>query len=192
MARIPLDHPRTPMLWVMEAYSRRKYGAVLQPGLVAMHNRRVLRTMLTTERGVAKWDSLPQTLQSLAVLVAAGEIGCAWCMDFGYVESHNAGVDRAKLDALPQWRAADVYTPLERDVMELASAMTQTPQTVTDEMFERLRAQLTDEQVVELVALVAQENYRSRINAATGLTSQAFKDSCDLRPVPDGSATTTR
>ena len=35
---------------------------------------------------------------------------------------------------MPRWRESDVFTPLERDVMEYAEAMTQTPPTVTDEL----------------------------------------------------------
>jgi alkylhydroperoxidase family enzyme len=58
--------------------------------------------------------------------------------------------------------------------MEYTEAMTATPPQVTDEQVERLRADLTDEQLVELTAWVSLENYRSRTNAALGLTSQGF------------------
>ena len=45
---------------------------------------------------------------------------------------------------------SDVYTPLERKVLEYAEAMTATPPKVTDEMVAGLRADLDDAQVVEL------------------------------------------
>lgn len=180
MARIPLEHKQTPVMRMAEAYSRRKYGDVLEPGLVALHNRRVLATMMLTESTVARWKSLPKTLSAIAVMAAAAEIGCSWCMDFGYYESHHAGVDPAKMRAVPGWRESDVYTPLERKVLEYAVAMTQTPPEVTDEMVAGLRAELSDEQVVELTHLVAVENQRSRVNLAMGLTSQGFKESCEL------------
>jgi alkylhydroperoxidase family enzyme len=67
-------------------------------------------------------------------------------------------------------------------VLEYAEAMTATPPTVTDELVESLRKDLSDEQLVELTALVALENQRSRTNAALGLTSQGFKEFCELRP----------
>ena len=38
---------------------------------------------------------------------------------------------------MPRWRDSTVFTPLERDVMEYAEAMTQTPPTVTDELSAR-------------------------------------------------------
>ena len=47
--------------------------------------------------------------------------------------------------------------------MDYAEAMTATPPTVTDEQVERLRRTLTDEQLVELTAMISLENCRSRI-----------------------------
>lgn len=35
---------------------------------------------------------------------------------------------------MPRRRESDVFTPLERDVLEYAEAMTDTPPTVTDEL----------------------------------------------------------
>ena len=87
-----------------------------------------------------------------------------------------------KLEQVADWRDSTVYTPLERKVLEYAEAMTATPPTVTDEMVEALRADLDDAQLVELTEMISVENLRSRTNSALGLTSQGFKDQCDLPP----------
>ena len=50
MARIPLEHPRTLTVRLLEVCSRRRFGAVLDPGLVFMHHRGVLRASWATER----------------------------------------------------------------------------------------------------------------------------------------------
>lgn len=180
-ARVPLTHRRTPYVRLMEAYSRRRYGAVLEPGLVLLHHRGVLRTMLRTESGVARWTTLDPTVKALATMAAAARVGCGWCLDFGYWESRHQRVPAAKLDAIPHWRdVPEVYTDLERAAMEYAEAMTATPPTVDDTLVDRLRSWLDDAQLVELTAIVAQENNRSRLNTAMGLTGQGFTDACDL------------
>ena len=51
-----------------------------------------------------------------------------------------------------------MFTPLERDVLEYAEAMTQTPPAVTDEMSERLLDQLGAPALVELTAFIAAAN----------------------------------
>ena len=183
MTRIPLDPPRTLTARLTDWYSRRRYGQVLDPGRAMQHNGRVLRTMLLTETSAQRWRSLDPTLKALAQMVPAATIGCSWCMDFGAFLSHHDGVAPEKIRGVPAWRDSDAYTDLERQVMAYAEAMTQTPPTVTDAMVAGLRAHLSDEQLVELTALVALENERSRTNAALGLTSQGFKDTCELEPV---------
>jgi alkylhydroperoxidase family enzyme len=183
MARIGLEHKRTWFVRLAEWGSRRKYGEVLDPGKAALHSRRVLTTMLLMEGTAARWKALDPGLKALAVMVTSARIGCSWCMDFGYWEFHHQGVDQAKLRDVPRWRDSAVYSDLERAVMDYAEAMTATPPEVTDEQTERLRADLTDEQLVELTAVISLENYRSRTNAALGLTSQGFKETCELRPV---------
>jgi alkylhydroperoxidase family enzyme len=55
--------------------------------------------------------------------------------------------------------------------LELADAMTTTPPNVTDELFERLRGFYDEAQLVELAAIVAQENFRSRFNTTFRLES---------------------
>lgn len=182
MARIGLEHRRTGFVRAMEWWSKKKYGKVLEPGKVGLHNRRVLTTTLLVEASAARWKELDPTLRALAGMVASTRIGCSWCMDFGYWEYHHKGVDPLKLRAVPQWRDSDVYTDLERAVMDYAEAMTATPPEVTDALVERLRGELTDAALVELTAQVSLENFRSRTNAALGLTSQGFKQYCELRP----------
>jgi alkylhydroperoxidase family enzyme len=180
MARIPLDPPRTLVYRLAEWYSRRTYGAVLDPGAAMAHNPRVLLTNARFERSLQRWDRLDPTLEALAVMASAVTIGCSWCVDFGYWISTNKGVDPAKLRDVPRWRDSDAYTALERRVIAYAEAMSTTPPGVTDGMVAELRRELDDAALVELTMMVAVENSRSRFNAALGLTSQGFRDRCEL------------
>ena len=70
-------------------------------------------------------------------MAVASFVGCSWCLDFNYFMAHNQGLDVDKAREIPRWRESDVFTPLEREVMEYAEAMTQTPPTVTDELVAR-------------------------------------------------------
>jgi AhpD family alkylhydroperoxidase len=187
MARIPLDPPRSPVVRLVEWYSRRRLGAVLEPGEAMAHNVPVLRTYVRHETSLARWKRLDPTLKALAVMAAAAAIGCSWCLDFGYWESTQRGIDPRKLRAVPGWRDSDVHTELERDVMAYAEAMTTTPPGVTDDLVARLRRSLDDAALVELTMMVAVENSRSRFNSALGLTSQGFSDRCAL-PAPAAGA----
>jgi alkylhydroperoxidase family enzyme len=178
--RVPLEAPTTLFDKAIAWYCRRNYGQVLDNALALMHHRPVLKALFAFEKKVATWDRLDPDLKILAQAGSASVIGCSWCMDFGYFAAHSAGLDTSKLSEVPRWRESDAFTPIERAVLEYAEAMTVTPPEVTDEMAEALRQDLGDDGFIELTMMVAVENQRSRLNSALGLTSQGFKDQCEL------------
>ena len=181
MARISLDPPRTLSYRLASRFSRRRYGTVLDPVAAVAHNARVGIAYGIFELQVERWRKLDRRLKDLAVMAAAAAIGCSWCMDFGYWESvMRHDVPAEKIRAVPHWRDSGAFTELERLVLEYAEAMTATPPGVTDELTERLSAHLSQAQLVELTAIVAVENLRSRMNAALGITAQGFKERCEI------------
>lgn len=180
MARISLEPPRTLTNRFVAWFSKRKFGRELEPALAAGHNRKVLLTTLKVEAGSAKWNAVPGQLKIMATMKAAMVIGCEWCVDFSHWLGVAEGLDAAKIKAVPGWRDATVFTPLERLVLEYAEAMTTTPMTVTDELVAALHEHLDDAQLVELTATIALENLYGRNNLALGLAPQGFKEDCAL------------
>lgn len=179
-ARVPLDPPTGAFGKAMAWYSRHAFGDVLDNGLALLHHRPVLRAVVGFERKVDGWDALDPDLKNLAVMASAASIGCSWCMDFGWFAARTRDLDTSKLEEVPRWRESDVFTDLERQVLAYAEAMTATPPEVTDDMAAALRESLGVKAFVELTTMVAVENQRSRINSALGLTSQGFKDRCEI------------
>lgn len=165
---------------VMTRVARRMWGEVPDNAYVLWHNKPVLKAVFGFENKVQKWKALDPHLKAYAEMASAGVIGCSWCLDFGYFIAHTKGLDQAKVREVPRWRESDVFTDLEREVMEYAEAMTVTPPTVTDAMVARLDEQLGHAAVVELTMMVALENERSRFNSAMGLASQGYSDVCEL------------
>ena len=129
------------------------------------------------------WRSLPANLRMLATLKSASTIDCPWCLDFGSHLSEKSGIDEAKLRDLHRWRESDVYDEDEREVLAYAEGMTATPVDIDDALTERLRSRFGEKGLVELSALVALENQRSRFNAAMGVLPQGWSRVCAL-PTP--------
>lgn len=190
MARISLDPPRTLTYRIGKWLTERKFGTMLDPARAMGHSPRVSTACALLELQIPRWKSVDRQIQDLAVMASAVAIGCPWCVDFGYWESHNHGIPAEKIEAIQNWSDSDLFAPLERLVLSYATAMTVTPPAVTDEMIDALREHLSERQMVELTMLVAVENMRSRFNAAVGLSGQGFRDRCEIAPsVPrDGAA----
>jgi alkylhydroperoxidase family enzyme len=147
------------------------------------HHRQVLNLSFTLSRKAAKWDECDENLKSFAHMAVASLVGCAFCLDLGYFQAHDDGLDEAKAREVPRWRESNVFTPLERDVMEYAEAMSHTPPTVTDEMSAGLLDELGAPALVELTAFIALTNLITRTNIAFGIESQGFSAACELAPL---------
>jgi alkylhydroperoxidase family enzyme len=175
---------------VLKRFSRKMFGDVPEALGVMWHNRPVLTFSLGLGRKAAKWNQCDENLKSYAHMAAASLIGCTFCLDLGYFQAHNEGLDVTKAREVPRWRESDVFTPLERDVMAYAEAMSQTPPTVTDELSARLLEQLGAPALVELTAWVALANQYARTNVALGIEAQGFAAACGLAPLaqPSGVA----
>ncbi|HVI33905.1 carboxymuconolactone decarboxylase family protein [Phenylobacterium sp.] len=68
--------------------------------------------------------------------------------------ARRAGVPEAKIQAIPYWTVAEVFTPLERAVLAYVDGMILEGGRVHDEVFGRLRAGLPDDQILMLTYVV--------------------------------------
>jgi alkylhydroperoxidase family enzyme len=178
--RIPKAEITGPYGWMLERFSRKMLGEVPDALGMLWHNRAVLTSSMGFGRKVQKWDQLDPNLQTFAHMAVASLVGCSWCLDFNYFHAHNEGLDEAKASEVPRWRESTVFTPLERDVMAYAEAMTETPPLVTDELSANLLEQLGAPAMVELASLVGFANMTTRSNTAMGIEAQGFSKACAL------------
>src|SRR5579863_3056658 len=168
---------------VVKRMYRKMFGEVPEPVGVAWHNRKALNLSFSLGRKLQKLDQCDENLKSIAHMATASLIGFSFCLDFGYFHAHNEGLDLTKAREVPRWRESDVFTPLERDVIEYAEAMTQTPPAVTDALSARLLTALGPAALVELTTVIALANLMACSNVAMGIESQEFSAACDLEPL---------
>ena len=168
---------------VVKTFSKKMFGKVPQSLGVLWNNPPVLKSSLSLGQKSSRWHACDEDLKSYAHMAVASLIGCTWCLDLGYFQAHNEGLDLTKAREIPRWRESDVFNPLERDVLEYAEAMSLTPPTVTDALSARLLDQLGASALVELTSWVALANLYARTNYALGIESEGFSASCGLPPL---------
>lgn len=177
---------------VVKKFSKKMLGGVPESLGVMWHNVPVLKASMSLGQKAKKWDKCDEDLKSYAHMAVASLIGCSFCLDFGYFQANNEGLDLAKAREIPRWRESDVFTPLERDVLEYAEALSQTPPTVTDELSARLLDQLGAPALLELTAFAAMANQMARTNVALGIEAEGFAAACGLPPMAQRSDATSR
>lgn len=93
-----------------------------------------------------------------------------------------AGATEDEIDALPEYRTSPRFTEAEKLAFELADAATQAPVQVSDELFARLQAHYSEAELVELAAIVALENFRSRFNRVFHIEANGLYCPLSKRP----------
>ncbi len=91
--------------------------------------------------------------------------------------------ERAVLD-LANHRESDAFSELEKLALDYALALCETPVDVPDALFEALRAQLDEAQLLELTATAAWENYLARFNRGFAVEAEGFSAGA-ICPIPD-------
>ena len=100
-------------------------------------------------------------------------------MDINSAVGRDGGISDAQLESLAEFEKSPNFDAREKAVLRYAEAMTRTPSDVSDPVFSDIRAQFTDEQIVELTLAVALENLRARFNCALKIESDGL---CTLPP----------
>ena len=68
----------------------------------------------------------------------------------------------------------DSFTPAEAALLRMADAMSETPANISDGLYAELRQYFSEDQLMELAANAALENYRARFNRVFNVESDGL------------------
>jgi len=93
--------------------------------------------------------------------------GCAYCLDMHSKDLRAAGESEQRLYMLDAWREAPFYSERERAALAWAEAVTELKdKNVSDEIYEEVRSQFSEEEIIDLTMAVISINTYNRINIA--------------------------
>lgn len=96
--------------------------------------------------------------------------GCLYCQAHTLLGAHNFGVSEAKLADVWSYAQSAHYSERERLAMDFALAAASQPNAVTDEMFAELQGHWSDEEITEILGVVAMFAFLNRWNDTMATT----------------------
>ena len=150
-------------------------GSGLEPIEIWAHQPKMMTGMGRFNQAVRKGKSVDERTKNLVELKGAQMIGCEFCVDLGSQICRNSGFSDEELLALPRYRQSELFTEREKTALDYAAAVMRTPVEVTDDLFARMKEHFSDEQMVEITALLTLVNL-DRFNAAFGIGSAGFSE----------------
>ena len=126
-------------------------------------NPNAIKAILGLEERIAK-SGLEKPLVELVRLRASQINGCAYCVDLHAGEARKVGEDSRRLATVSVWRETPFFSARERAALEWTEAVTLVAETrVPDSIWELVRPQFSDEELVDLTLLVSAINSWNRL-----------------------------
>jgi len=111
-----------------------------------------------------KSSGLEPALIELIKMRASQINGCAYCLHMHSRDARAKGESEERLYLLDAWHESPLYTDRERAALAWTEAVTLVSQTrVPDEVYEEVRGQFSEEELVKLTVAVAAINAWNRI-----------------------------
>ena len=123
-----------------------------------------------------------------------GQIRAGWARGSQFVFSQHCkacrdvGVSDAQIEAIPHWPVADCFSPVERAVLAYTDCLVLQGGRVPDGIFEALKAELSDEEILELTYVTATYDMHATMSRALRLEYDDVDERIVEVPAPDGSS----
>jgi len=112
-----------------------------------------------------KEGSLGNILLDLVNIRASQLNGCALCLDMHCKEAKIHGERELRIYHIPIWRESTLFSDTERAALEWTEAVTKlSVHGVSDEVYDRVRLQLSEMQISELTFAIGVINLWNRLN----------------------------
>jgi AhpD family alkylhydroperoxidase len=130
----------------------------------AHHAKDLYKKLFELSNAVKQASSLEETWLHLVDLRASQLNGCAFCVDMHVKQAKLAGERELRIYHIPVWRESTLFTDQERAVLEWTEAVTKLGEHgVSDDIFNRVREQLSEQQLAELTFAIATINAWNRL-----------------------------
>jgi len=160
-----------PLFWLQ----RKNYGTVLTSSLLWARSPRVFFGLSIFFGALdRKTSPISPSLRSLVIVKVSQLNGCEFCVDLNASLLLKRGVDESKLKALVNWKESSLLSKQEKVVLEYVEAITLSDLQVDDPLMSRLQREFSDDEVIELTAIIAFQNMSTKFNTALDVPPQGF------------------
>jgi len=161
----PLPPEHSPELKEQFEAMRRNLGFI--PNSILIMQRKPKLAKALAQLTAAVWDPdsrVGRGFKRVIAHVASRAAGCQYCMAHTAGGALHFGVEDEKLAAVWDYQTSPLYSAAERAALDFALAAATVPNEVTDEMFAEMRKHWTEEQIVEIVGVIALFGFLNRWN----------------------------
>jgi AhpD family alkylhydroperoxidase len=121
-------------------------------------------------------SSLEKSLLELIEYRVSQINGCAYCLDMHSKDLRHGGETEQRIYMIAAWRETDLFTDRERAALAWAESVTLLNEGhVPDEVYDVVRKEFSEEELIDLTLAVASVNSWNRLNIAFRTTAGSYQ-----------------
>jgi len=140
-------------------------GFTSNDALVMAYKPDMLKAMLGLVQSVYQPGSIPLDLKKLIAVMTSSAAGCQYCEAHTQYGAMKEGIAAEKLAAIWEYENSPLFNDAERAALDVARAAAFTPNQTTDHQIAKMREFYSDEQIVEIVGVIAMFGFLNRWNS---------------------------
>ncbi len=170
----PLQKGSSPEVDALAAFFDETLGFTPNSVLTMQRRPEIAKAFIGLNKAVmANHGRVTSEQKRLIGYLASLSAGCRYCQAHTALAAKRYGASDQRLAAIWEYRTSPLFSDAERAAFDFAVAAASVPNAVDDEIAENLRRYWSDDEIVEMLGVVALFGYLNRWNDSMGTTLEA-------------------
>ncbi|HBK56023.1 MAG TPA: peroxidase [Xanthomonadales bacterium] len=167
----PLQKGSSPEVDALAAFFDETLGFTPNSVLTMQRRPEIAKAFIGLNKAVmANHGRVTSEQKRLIGYLASLSAGCRYCQAHTALAAKRYGASDQRLAAIWEYRTSPLFSDAERAAFDFAVAAASVPNAVDDEIAENLRRYWSDDEIVEMLGVVALFGYLNRWNDSMGTT----------------------
>ncbi len=156
-------------------FQKKKYGTPLEPTLIWGRRPKLFSAFLRLAKAFESKDSLLSPKLRASIMTKIAQLNhCAFCEDINSFSLIQSTKNEKALIELARFSESRFFSEKEKTALEYSEKITDSNSEVSDKLFLQIKNHFSDDEIVELTALIAFQNSSSMFNSALGISAHGF------------------
>lgn len=134
-------------------------------GLIMAHNPALLKSFLGVVQAIYQNGKVDGGLIRMIGLLCSQVSGCEYCQAHTSMGSYYNKVEEVKIKGVWDFRNSNLFSESEKAALEIAFKSSMIPNEVEDGDFDRLKKHFSDDQIVDIVAVISLFGFLNKWNS---------------------------
>ncbi len=165
----PVSDPDDTRLQELVAFYNETLGFCPNSVITMYHRPEVAYAFIELNKAVmANKGRVSSTLKRLVGYISSHAAGCRYCQAHTIRAAERYGAEAEKMENIWEFRTHPAFSEAERSALEFALAASTVPNSVNDDIADRLRSHWNEGEIVEITGVVALFGFLNRWNDSMG------------------------